>query len=270
MKKLSLAVIGCVMLAGCAEPQQSTPPAASKSALLPIVQTVTPEEPILKANETVTPYVLFDKAIRIGSVDDKFPDYYVLFSPDGKLAQLYSDNGKKHETLERRFLPKGGYVWNVEDDDTKNLRYKNGVWTIEKRMQRIGSQSTSDVDASLGPWEEEYYEGVLPAASCLGIRYQFTIRHCSYSGDGTYHLAMTYLEAEKGKDLTFESIGKQLTQRGTSEDSDATVWQLIDDNGKHEANFVYEPMNQTLTLLTKDFKRIESSLDYSLKRKSKR
>lgn len=29
-------------------------------------------------------------------------------------------------------------------------------------------------------------------------------------------------------------------------------------------------MNQTLTLLTKDFKRIESSLDYSLKRKSKR
>ncbi len=94
MKKLSLAVIGCVMLAGCAEPQQSTPPAASKSALLPIVQTVTPEEPILKANETVTPYVLFDKAIRIGSVDDKFPDYYVLFSPDGKLAHLYSDNGK--------------------------------------------------------------------------------------------------------------------------------------------------------------------------------
>ena len=83
--------------------------------------------------------MLFDKAIRIGSVDDKFPDYYVLFSPDGKLAHLYSDNGKKHETLERRFLPKGGYVWNVEDDDTKNLRYKNGVWTIEKRMQRIGS-----------------------------------------------------------------------------------------------------------------------------------
>ena len=158
----------------------------------------------------------------------------------------------------------------LRKEHARNLRYKNGVWTIEKRMQRIGSQSTSDVDASLGPWEEEYYEGVLPAASCLGIRYQFTIRHRSYSGDGTYHLAMTYLEAEKGKDLTFESIGKQLTQRGTSEDSDATVWQLIDDNGKHEANFVYEPMNQTLTLLTKDFKRIESSLDYSLKRKSKR
>lgn len=250
MKKLSLAVIGCVVLAGCAQPQQSTPPAASKSALLPIVQTVTPEDPILKANETVTPYV--------------------LFSPDGKLAHLYSDAGKKHETLQRRSLPKGGYVWNVEDDDTKNLRHKNGVWTIEKRMRLIASQSTSDVDASLGPWEEEYYEGVLPAASCPGIRYQLTIRHRSYSGDGAYHLAMTYLEAEKGKDLTFESIGKRLTQRGTSEDSDATVWQLIDDNGKHEANFVYEPMNQTLTLLTKDFKRIESKLNYTLKRTNKK
>lgn len=137
-------------------------------------------------------------------------------------------------------------------------------------MKLIASQSKSEVDASLGPWEEEYFEGVLPAASCPGIRYQLTIRHRSYSGDGAYHLAMTYLEAEKGKDLTFESIGKRLTQRGTSEDSDATVWQLIDDNGKHEANFVYEPMNQTLTLLTKDFKHIESSLDYTLKRQSKR
>lgn len=270
MKKLSLAVIGCVVLAGCAQPQQSTPPAASKSALVPIVQTVTPEEPIQKANETVTPYVLFDKAIRIGSVDNKFPDYYVLFSPDGKIAHLYSDNGKKHESLERRSLPKDGYVWNVEDDDTKNLRHKDGVWTIEKRMKLIASQSKSDVDASLGPWEEEYFEGVLPAASCPGIRYQLTVRHRSYSGDGAYHLAMTYLEAEKGKDVTFESIGKRLTQRGTSEDSDATVWQLIDDNGKHEANFVYEPMNQTLTLLTKDFKRIESKLNYTLKRTNKK
>ena len=242
------------MLAGCAQSQQSTPPAASKSALLPILQTVTPEDPILKANETVTPYVLFDKAIRIGSVDARFSDFYVLFSPNGKLAHLYSDAGKKHETLQRRSLPNGGYVWNVEDDDTKNLRHKDGVWTIEKRMKLIASQSKSDVDASLGPWEEEYFEGVLPAASCPGIRYQLTVRHRSYSGDGAYHLA----------------IGKRLTQRGTTEDSDATVWQLIDDNGKHEANFVYEPMNQTLTLLTKDFKRIESKLNYTLKRTNKK
>ena len=270
MKKLSLAEISSDGYARNEGPQNSTPPAPIKNAQQPNVQTVTPEEPIQKANETVTPYVLFDKAIRIGSVDNKFPDYYVLFSPDGKIAHLYSDNGKKHESLERRSLPKDGYVWNVEDDDTKNLRHKDGVWTIEKRMKLIASQSKSDVDASLGPWEEEYFEGVLPAASCPGIRYQLTVRHRSYSGDGVYHLAMTYLEAEKGKDVTFESIGKRLTQRGTSEDSDATVWQLIDDNGKHEANFVYEPMNQTLTLLTKDFKRIESKLNYTLKRTNKK
>lgn len=217
-----------------------------KSALMPIVQTVVPEEPILKANETVTAYTLFDKAIRIGSVGARFSDFYVLFSPDGKLAHLYSDAGKKHETLQRRSLPKGGYVWNVEEDDTKNLRHKDGVWTIEKRMKLIASQSKSDVDASLGPWEEEYFEGVLPAASCPGIRYQLTVRHRSYSGDGAYHLAMTYLEAEKGKDVTFESIGKP------------------------EANLLYDPMNQTLTMLTKDFKRIESKLNYTLKRTNKK
>lgn len=91
MKKLSLAMIGCVVLAGCTAPQQTTPPVMEKSALMPIVQTVVPEEPILKANETVTAYTLFDKAIRIGSVDARFSDFYVLFSPDGKLAHLYSD-----------------------------------------------------------------------------------------------------------------------------------------------------------------------------------
>ena len=113
-------------------------------------------------------------------------------------------------------------------------------------------------------------EGVLPAASCPGIRYQLTVRHRSYSGDGAYHLAMTYLEAEKGKDVTFESIGKRLTQRGTTEDEDATVWQLVGDDGKPEANFLYDPMNQTLTMLTKDFKRIESKLNYTIKRTNKK
>ena len=81
---------------------------------------------------------------------------------------------------------------------------------------------------------------------------------------------MTYLEAEKGKDVTFESIGKRLTQRGTTEDEDATVWLLVGDDGKPEANLLYDPMNQTLTMLTKDFKRIESKLNYTIKRTNKK
>lgn len=64
--------------------------------------------------------------------------------------------------------------------------------------------------------------------------------------------------------------GKRLTQRGTTENEDATVWQLVGDDGKPEANFLYDPMNQTLTMLTKDFKRIESKLNYTLKRTSKK
>ena len=81
---------------------------------------------------------------------------------------------------------------------------------------------------------------------------------------------MTYLEAEKGKDVTFESIGKRLNQRGTTEEEDATVWQRVGDDGKAEANFLYDPMNQTLTMLTKDFKRIESKLNYTIKRTNKK
>lgn len=270
MKSITLILFGCVVLAGCTAPQQATLSSVAKPTSMLIVQGGVHEEPILQANEAVTPYTLFDKAIRIDSVDANFPDFYVLFSPDNKFAHLYFDDGKKHETLQRRLLPKGGYVWNVEDDDTKNLRSKNGVWIIEKRMKLIASQSKFDADASLGSWEEECYEGMLPAASCPSIRYRLTVRHRSHGGDGYYHLAMTYLEAENGKDVVYESLGRLVTQCGTPDDKDAIVWQLIGDDGNVEANFLYVPMNQTLTMLQKNFMKIESSLNYTLKRMTKR
>ena len=41
-------------------------------------------------------------------------------------------------------LPSGGYAWNVEDDDTKNVRFVDGVWTISQRNKLIYSQKAGN------------------------------------------------------------------------------------------------------------------------------
>ena len=46
-------------------------------------------------------------------------------------------DGGTNEILERRGLPSGGYAWNVEDDDTKNVRFIDGLWTISQRDKVI-------------------------------------------------------------------------------------------------------------------------------------
>ena len=51
--------------------------------------------------------------------------------------QQATSDEQPNEILERRGLPSGGYVWNVEDDDTKNVRFIDGLWTISQRDKVI-------------------------------------------------------------------------------------------------------------------------------------
>lgn len=118
---------------------------------------------------------------------------------------------------------------------------------------------------ALGTLQEHTYEGTLPAASCPGIRYHLTIRNKEHSGDGTFALTLTYLEAENGEDRTFSYTGKRYTQRGTPDDNDATVWQMIADNEQDIFNFLVES-DSTLVLLNDRFERNKSDLNYSLVR----
>ena len=209
---------------------------------------------------------LFEDGIRTEAVDGSGQVMYVVFSPDSLKAELFGSESEGSEVLERRTLPSGGHVWNVEDDDTKNLRYTDGAWTISRRGKLIFSQPQADNDATLGAWQELHYEGILPAADCPGIRYTLTLRHREHSGDGTFQLQMTYLEAEDGKDVTFSYTGRRLTLRGIPSDADATVWQLLVDGKEKEVfNFLCED-DQTLTLLNKDFEKNDSQLNYSLER----
>ena len=109
-------------------------------------------------------------------------------------------------------------------------------------------------------------KGILPAADGPGIRYQLALRHRQHSGDGSFLLRLTYLEAENGQNVTFAYTGKRLTQRGTPEDPNATVWQLIADQGEDVYNFLQEKDGQSLTLLNRDFKKKQLPLNYTLKK----
>ena len=112
---------------------------------------------------------VFEKGIRTESVRGDNRSVYIVFSPDSSQVELFFSDGQPNEILERRTLPSGGFAWNVEDDDTKNVRFINGLWTIEQRGEVIYREDSAAADSAVGDWQERTYEGVLPAADTPGI-----------------------------------------------------------------------------------------------------
>ena len=77
----------------------------------------------------------------MNAVDDAEKMLFLVFSPDSTQVELFfSEEEMPNEILERRGLPAVGYVWNVEDDDTKNVRLEDGRWTVSQRGRLIYRQ----------------------------------------------------------------------------------------------------------------------------------
>lgn len=200
---------------------------------------------------------LFESGIRLEAASDSKSSAYIVFSTDSLQAELFFSDGAPAEVLDRRSLPNGGYAWNVEDDDTKNIRLTDGVWTVSQRDKVIYAQEK-------GKMLTATYEGVLPAADCPGIRYELTIKYPEHSGNGTFVLDQTYLEAEDGKDVTFTVSGRRYTLRGDATDKNATVWQFISDNDEETFNFLVEDGGKKLTMLNQDFQKADTDLNYTI------
>lgn len=85
---------------------------------------------------------LWEKGVRMTSVGDAKKSLFLVFSPDSTQVELFfSEENVPNEILDRRGLPAGGYVWNVEDDDTKNVRLENGEWTVSQRAKLVYKQA---------------------------------------------------------------------------------------------------------------------------------
>lgn len=208
---------------------------------------------------------LWEKGIRLESTDGKNRTAFIVFAPDSMQVELFFSDGTANEILQRRTLPSGAHVWNLEDDDTKNVRCEaDGQWTISQRTSMLFRSPREETATELGKMQVHSYEGLLPAASCPGIEYKLTIRNREHSGDGTFQLALTYKEAENGEDHTFTYNGKRLTLRGIPGDDNATVWQCVADDSNQVFNFLREDEN-TLTLLNDKCEKAQTDLNYSLK-----
>lgn len=121
------------------------------------------------------------------------------------------------------------------------------------------------ISEGAGEVESEHFVGQLPAADCPGIIYDLTIYHQKYSGDGVYNLKMTYLEAENGKDITFEEQGRQYTLRGDATDPNATVLQLVSfKSPQYPTNFL--DLGDSLTMLGAGLTIIDSGLNYTIRK----
>ncbi len=208
---------------------------------------------------------LFESGIRTKATNGSNRTAFIVFSPDSSQIELFFSDKQTTEILNRHKLPSGESAWNIEDDDTKNVKITDGLWTITQRNTTLYRESESFSRADLGNVQVNTYEGLLPAASCPGIVYTLTIRNQKYSGDGIFSLSLTYKEAENGKDKTFTYYGKRFTQRGIPENNDATVWQCISEDKKTIFNFLVED-ESTLVLLNDKFERNADNDKYTLKK----
>lgn len=88
---------------------------------------------------------LWEKGVRTHAVDNTDKTLFLIFAPDSAQVELFfSEKDASKEILDRRTLPSGAHVWNVEDDDTKNVRLENGKWTVSQRGKVIYLQENAD------------------------------------------------------------------------------------------------------------------------------
>lgn len=77
----------------------------------------------------------FEAGVRMLSATDPEATLcaYLVFSADSAQAELFLPDRETTEVLDRRNLHAGGHAWNIEDDDTFNVRRTADRWIIERR-----------------------------------------------------------------------------------------------------------------------------------------
>lgn len=86
---------------------------------------------------------LFESGIRLNSAQDTAAttSAFIVFSADSAQVEVFIPNEDVHPLLDKRTLPSGEFAWNIEDDDTYNVRQVNGQWVIEKRATILYSET---------------------------------------------------------------------------------------------------------------------------------
>lgn len=111
---------------------------------------------------------------------------------------------------------------------------------------------------------EVVYKGILPAADGPGIQYVLKLDNINSTGEGTYTLETTYLEAEgAGKDKSFTSKGKkQIIQKDVNNEKKTAI-KLIPDDSDTPIYFVIVN-DSTLRLVNEELQEAAGELNYDI------
>lgn len=143
----------------------------------------------------------------------------------------------------------------------KNEEPKSEQATVQT-VEMINLKDSLKTEDGLGNIVEQRYEGILPAASGPGIKYDLTLCSQENSKEGVFALKMTYIEAENGNDVTFTTTGKRVTQKGSAMNADDTIYELIPSDNSEPSYFLVQ--GDSLTLLNSQKEKNESDLNYTI------
>lgn len=131
---------------------------------------------------------------------------------------------------------------------------------------RINPVDSLLLNPAMGGLIEKTYNGVIPAADCPGIDCTLKIWGQEDSQqEGVYSLAMKYLEAENGKDITNTTYGRYFTHLGLTEVYGEEILQLLEFNKAQPLNFYIYPGADSVLWLGGGYTRIDSKLNYNLR-----
>lgn len=118
-------------------------------------------------------------------------------------------------------------------------------------------QTPEVVDTLVYTAQSKIYEGLIPAASAPGVKYQIALEP-----DNSYNMVETYVEAEEGKDVTHRYAGK--AEAVTVGKEQGLKLALGPDGGYLYVKPVGEDI---LRVVNEQLEEAASGLNYDLKRK---
>ncbi len=116
-----------------------------------------------------------------------------------------------------------------------------------------------DLEGGLHP-DRHLFRGVLPCASCPGIRKLLTL----VPEGSVYVLRETWLEAEDGEDRTLTTVGRFAEETGLPDRPELRVIRLDGEPGGEPVLRLAVLSNDTLRMLDREGRWIDSELDYHL------
>ena len=133
MMSVCLACAGA-LLAGCGNSREKNAAAAAETEKTEIVGDDKDEHGCIASAGYTWSEVqkdcirLWEKGVRLASVDDAENTLFIVFSPDSTQVELFfSEEDAQNEILDRRSLPAGGYAWKMTIRRTCAWRMASGL-----------------------------------------------------------------------------------------------------------------------------------------------